>query len=89
MATEKIVEGEYTWRKPAKAIHAAMKRSQRRKEVVTIPTHAGDIVFKVEGTIKNRILTTYYGRTVDGDLLVHVRPEGEFGNSSPYISVST
>lgn len=83
------VEGEYTWNKPAEKIEALMKRAVRHKEIVTIPAYPSDVVFRAEGAIKSRILTTYYGRTLDGELLVSVRPTGEFGSGAPYISVTT
>ncbi len=82
-----VADGEYTWNKPAKKIEEEMKRAVRHKRVVTIPAYPEDIVFKAEGAIPNRILTTFYGHTVDGGKLVKVRPEGENGTGAPYVTV--
>ena len=84
-----VAEGEYTWNKPVKKIHEVMKKAVQHKKVVTIPAYPDDIVFKAAGAITNRILTTYYGYTVDGGQLVNVRPEGENGTGAPYVTVSS
>ena len=82
-----VADGEYTWCKPVDKIHEEMKKAVRHNKIVTIPAYPDDIVFRAEGTIPNRILTTYHGHTVDGNQLVNVRPEGENGTGAPYVSV--